>query len=171
MRQFFIEHKDSILGVLAIGVLFLAMCMDEPIVEPQETETEQVTIQWSQETEETESGVTVDDIETVIVTEPSEPKLISLGEFFLTAYCPCTSCSGQWGTQTSTGTTTIEGRTVAVDPTVIPYGTVLIINGHEYIAEDCGGSVKGNHIDIYFESHDVAKEFGEQYAEVYILEE
>lgn len=46
----------------------------------------------------------------------------------------------------------IEGHTIAVDPSVIPPGSVVLINGHEYIAEDIGGAVKGNVIDIYSSS-------------------
>ncbi|MEI3219112.1 MAG: 3D domain-containing protein [Lachnoclostridium sp.] len=41
------------------------------------------------------------------------------------------------------------GRTIAVDASVIPYGSVVVINGHAYVAEDCGGAIKGNKIDIY----------------------
>lgn len=43
----------------------------------------------------------------------------------------------------------IEGHTIAVDPNVIPYGTVVLLDGNEYVAEDCGGAVKGNVIDVY----------------------
>ena len=68
---------------------------------------------------------------------------------------------------TSTGTKPTEGRTIAVDPRVIPYGTVLIINGQEYVAEDCGAWIQGNDIDIYFESHEEADKFGVQYMEVF----
>lgn len=152
------------LGLLAVGFL-LAMKSAEPVPEvAEQMETETEIIQWKQDTEE----VSVEPLEEVTVAEPAEPELVSLSEFKLTAYCSCSSCSGPWGTQTATGTVTTEGRTVAVDPTVIPYGTVLIIDGYgEFIAEDCGSSVKGNHIDIYFESHEVAKEFGIQYAEVF----
>lgn len=99
--------------------------------------------------------------------EPTTESLVNLGEFKLTAYCPCTKCSDHWGTQTSTGATATQGRTIAVDPNAIPYGTVVVINGHEYIAEDCGGSVDGKHIDIFFNSHNEALEFGVQYVEVY----
>lgn len=54
---------------------------------------------------------------------------------------------------TATGTTAKEGRTIAVDPKVIPYGTKVYIDGWGYrIAEDCGGGIKGNHIDIYVDS-------------------
>lgn len=53
---------------------------------------------------------------------------------------------------TSTGVIAEEGKTIAVDPTVIPYGSKVLINGNEYVAEDCGGAIKGNKIDIFVES-------------------
>ena len=92
----------------------------------------------------------------------------SLGEYVLTAYCSCSRCSGGWGSKTATGTKCKEGRTIAVDPKKIPYGSTVVINGHEYVAEDCGGGIKGNHIDIYFNSHQECLEFGRQKAEVFI---
>jgi 3D (Asp-Asp-Asp) domain-containing protein len=95
-------------------------------------------------------------------------ELIHLGRFKLTAYCPCKKCSEGWGNKTATGVRAIEGRTIAVDPRVIPYGSVVVINGKEYVAEDCGGKIKGKKIDIYFESHSVAWKFGVQYADVYL---
>lgn len=100
----------------------------------------------------------------------AQPKLESLGEFTLTAYCGAACCCGQYANGlTATGTTATEGRTIAVDPRVIPYGSKVIINGHEYIAEDCGGAIKGNRIDVYFDSHAAALDFGRQTAEVYIV--
>lgn len=96
-----------------------------------------------------------------------EPKNTYLGEFKLTAYCPCTKCCGKNDGITATGTKATAGRTVAVDPKKIPYGTELIINGNTYIAEDCGGVIKGNIIDIYFDSHKEALNFGVQYADVF----
>lgn len=79
-----------------------------------------------------------------------------------TAYCACENCCGKADGITATGTKATAGRTIAVDPSVIPYGTEVIINGHTYVAEDCGGAVKGNCIDIYFDSHAEALEFGRQ---------
>lgn len=90
-----------------------------------------------------------------------------LGEYTLTAYCGCRHCSGGWGSKTSTGTTCKAGKTIAVDPKVIPYGSIIRINSQEYTAEDCGGGVKGKHIDIYFDSHSEAINFGIQKAKVY----
>lgn len=88
--------------------------------------------------------------------------------FECTAYCSCARCCGKYSPEvtgrvahTATGTIPAEGRTIAVDPRVIPYGTKVVIDGMgTYVAEDCGGGVKGNHIDIYFDTHDAAVAFG-----------
>lgn len=96
----------------------------------------------------------------------------SLGQFKLTAYCPCSKCNGKWaGGITSTGAKAQANHTIAVDPSVIPYGSKVKINDKIYVAEDCGGAIKGNRIDIYFASHDEALDFGVQYAEVFLVVE
>lgn len=87
--------------------------------------------------------------------------------FLLTAYCPCVECSEGYGNMTATGKRAVEGRTIAVDPDVIEYGTTVYIGGVGFrIAEDCGALVKGKHIDIYFDSHSKVDAFGKKYAEV-----
>lgn len=98
-----------------------------------------------------------------------KPKLISMGECKITYYCACSICSGPWGDLTATGTRCEQGRTVAVDPDVIAYGTKLLINGHVYTAEDCGGKVKGDHIDIYLDDHDLTDKLGVSYTDVWIV--
>ena len=90
-----------------------------------------------------------------------------MGTFTATAYCPCYECSEGWGDSTSTGAKAKEGRTIAVDPSVIPYGTTVVINGKEYVAEDCGGAIKGKKIDMYFDSHEETLEWGKQQIEVF----
>lgn len=87
--------------------------------------------------------------------ENSESWDYKLENVKLTAYCPCEECSGQWGTKTKTGTTATEGRTIAVDPDVIPLGSKVKIGDKIYIAEDIGGAVNGKHIDVYFDDHKV----------------
>lgn len=96
-------------------------------------------------------------VETVIITETAAdteseatPALVNLGQFELTAYCPCEKCCGKSDGITATGTKATAGRTIAVDPSVIPYGKEVIIDGHTYVAEDCGGAVKGDKIDVFF---------------------
>lgn len=100
---------------------------------------------------------------------------VSLGNFKLTGYCKCSLCCGKWANNRPNGVVygaigeeLKEGYSIAVDPTVIPYRTEVIINGHTYKAQDCGGAIKGNRIDVYFEDHNDALEFGVQYAEVFV---
>ncbi|WP_394527591.1 3D domain-containing protein [Lacrimispora sp. JR3] len=95
--------------------------------------------------------------------------LRSLGTFRTTAYCPCRQCSGKWGGRTSTGTVATANHTISVDPRVIPYGTRLMIGGVIYTAEDCGGGVKGRHIDIFFNTHGESRNYGSRSAEVYLV--
>lgn len=83
----------------------------------------------------------------------------------LTAYCPCAKCCGKWENGiTASGVIAQEGRTVAVDPKVIPLGAEVEINGAIYIAEDTG--VVGNSVDIFMNSHQAALDFGLQYAAI-----
>ena len=65
--------------------------------------------------------------------------------------------------------TATTNRTIAVDPTVIPYGSKVVINGQVYVAEDWLS--KNNRIDIYMGSHAEALNSGVFDVEVYLLEE
>lgn len=76
---------------------------------------------------------------------------------------------------TATGTLARVGA-IAVDPRMIPYGTRMFIvsNDGQYIygiatAEDCGGSIQGNRIDLYFDTNAECFAFGRRYCTVYIL--
>jgi len=99
----------------------------------------------------------------------SDEKLLSMGECKITYYCSCEECSGKWGTQTSTGNHCEEGRTCAVDPDVIAYGTRVKVGNQVYVAEDCGSHVVGDHIDIYVDDHEVTERLGVQYKTVYLV--
>lgn len=94
-----------------------------------------------------------------------------VGDFTLTAYCPCAICCGQYSNPsnptTASGTTATAGRTIAADTSRFPFGTQLVINGQVYTVEDVGGAIKGNKIDIYFNTHQEAINFGRQSAQVY----
>lgn len=93
------------------------------------------------------------------------------GSFKLTFYCPCTSCSGGWGAGTSSGKRAAEGRTIAVDPRVIPIGSRVYIEGFgDFIAEDVGGAIKGNKIDIFVNSHSRCYALGVKQANVYVMQ-
>ena len=71
---------------------------------------------------------------------------------------------------TATGTVPKWG-TIAVDPSIIPYGTKVYIPqfGQYFIAEDCGGAIKGNKIDIFMNSESECDSWGRRNIEIYIV--
>lgn len=99
-----------------------------------------------------------------------KPKLIYMGIYTSYAYCSCKKCCGKTDGITATGVKAKANHTVAVDPDLIPLGSTLIIDGKEYVAEDVGGSIKGCKVDIYFDSHKEALEYGKRDVEVYVKE-
>lgn len=58
--------------------------------------------------------------------------------------------------------------TVAADPEVIPLGSSIVIEGTVYHVEDVGQAIKGKSVDIFFASHEEAKNFGRQKLSVYL---
>lgn len=107
----------------------------------------------------------------------------SFVEMVATAYCSCEKCCGVWATKrpkdengnqivyTASGTVAKQGRTVAADPSIYPYGTIFEIDGQEYVVEDCGGSIKGEkRTDVYFENHSDAIKFGKRTVKVVVKE-
>lgn len=94
----------------------------------------------------------------------------SLGNYRLSFYCPCAECNGVAGANTASGTVPEEGRTIAVDSSVIPLGSRVYIDGYGvFIAEDTGGAIKGSRIDVHVSSHTRAYELGIKYADVYLI--
>lgn len=93
----------------------------------------------------------------------SKPKSewVSLGTFV------CTYYGMDITNATSTGSTPIIGRTIGVDPNVIPYHSEVMIDGNVYVAEDTG-NYSGNRIDILCESEAYASELGVLTTEVFI---
>lgn len=87
-----------------------------------------------------------------------------------TAYCGCSQCCGKSDCITASGTVATEGRTIAADTDIFPFGSRLRINGIDYIVEDTGSSIKGNRLDIYFTSHTAALDFGVQTVTVEVME-
>ena len=59
---------------------------------------------------------------------------------------------------------------VSVDPSVIPLGTEVYVEGYGYaVADDTGGDIVGNRIDVAMDSYDEAIQFGRRTVKVYIL--
>lgn len=131
-------------------------------------------------------SVIVRPLDYTVTSEPQaeppeiEDEYISLGTFRITAYCGCAECCGKYGKNrpideygntivtTASGKRAVQGVTVAADRTMFPFGTKLYIEGKEFEVQDVGGSINGNEVDIYFENHQDALNFGVQYMEVFI---
>lgn len=93
-----------------------------------------------------------------------------------TAYDASPASNGQWAGITALGTKLRPG-VVAVDRNVIPLGTKLYIESTDgwpsygvAVAEDVGGAIKGNRIDLFFESSSTVRSFGRRNVKVYVLD-
>lgn len=106
-------------------------------------------------------------------------KATKLEDVKLTAYCICEKCCGKSPDHPAYGITA-SGRkarpdvSVAVDPSIIPLGSDVLIDYGDgklqyYVADDKGGAIKGDRIDVCKESHQAAVEFGVKYATVYFV--
>ncbi|MEE9605764.1 MAG: 3D domain-containing protein [Candidatus Scalindua sp.] len=108
------------------------------------------------------------------VLNPFSATNLRAAVFTATAYCSCVKCcnknpSDKWYGVTATGKVAQWG-TVAVDRRIIKLGSRLRIEGFPnttFRAEDVGGAIKGNHIDIWFPSHKEALNFGVKKMAVY----
>lgn len=86
------------------------------------------------------------------------------------AYAMRASAYTHTGNNTATGTKPKAGFSVAVDPSVIPLGSLLYVDGYGYCkAEDTGGAIKGNRIDLFFDSESECVDWGVRTVRVYVL--
>lgn len=187
------KNKFNITSIVILLFLFFVVgiivgfCMKQPVqaantttlTETTDSVTENTSVAESTTEESTTEAttiyiapVTTTEVELTTVKFEDIPELTELGTFKLTAYCICQECCGkspdhpEYGI-TASGTRATPGRSVAVDTSVIPFGTKLYINGNTYIAEDTGKLVKGNVVDICFDNHREAELFGYKYAKVF----
>ncbi len=103
--------------------------------------------------------------------EPEEPDWI---EYVVTAYCGCRECVGNWYTEgytlTASGWGAQAGVTIAADESY-PFGTVLYLEGlGERVVMDRGNAIVGNHLDLYFDTHEEACEWGMRTVRGYVVE-
>ena len=101
-------------------------------------------------------------------TEPEETAVPgrSYGTFKISAYCGCEACSGGH-LYTYSGAVPKEDHTISADLDQFPLGTKLLIDGIIYTVEDKGSGVVENHLDIYFDTHEEALDYGLQKVEVF----
>lgn len=94
----------------------------------------------------------------------------------ITHYDVCSKCCGKVDGITASGVRATPYSTVAVDPTMIPLGSILLVDYGDgaglcrYRAEDTGAAVKGSHIDLCVGSHAEALQLCRRTATVYWLE-
>lgn len=129
------------------------------------------------------NSITSTESETQVIYEHDGIKYIkgeNMGSFALTGYCACKKCTNGSGI-TASGKPVRENHTVSADKTLLPLGTVIILENAKgkdgtiydgvYVVEDIGGGVKNKHIDIYRPTHDLAAlvtYYGRAYGDVYI---
>ena len=99
---------------------------------------------------------------TIIIQDDTIPNDY-IGEFEITFYT-------HTGNNTSTGVYPKINRTIAVDPAIIPYNTILYVKGYGiYIAEDSGAHIKGKRLDIFLDNKEECIKNGRIKSDVYIL--
>lgn len=111
---------------------------------------------------------------------PPAGRRMTQGKMLTTGYCPCRECcdwhrnwrgvpvydAGPLKGQRKTVGMTASGKkarngTIAADPALFPFGTIMYVEGYGYgRVEDRGGAIKGNHIDLFFETHREAQQWG-----------
>jgi len=90
----------------------------------------------------------------------------------VSAYCSCPLCCGKSDGITKSGKRAQANHTVAVDPTVIPLGSAVYLEGlGTFIAEDVGGAIKGNRVDLFMNEHRQAIIFGVKTLKAHLLRE
>lgn len=108
------------------------------------------------------------------VSRGSLTREIYIGTFKISAYCPNSCCNGNYAGVTASGHEMIPYKTVAVDPNVIPLGTKLkiVCNDKTFyvVANDTGGAIRGNKLDLSIDTHQNAINWGVPYGEVWIVQ-
>ena len=195
-NDFSIIEKPVVLAMVEPAPVVQDIPETEPVVEVVEEKKEEPKVETTKKTEEKKKVASVTSRGNVRtswgpdvykkeegVLEASDGTLIEYEgvlQLEATAYCACYECCGKWpGNKwygiTATGTKAKVG-TIAVDPRVIPLGTTVYVKGSYKdigvcYAEDTGGAIKGNIIDVYMEGTlQQLLQFGRRNMRVYILE-
>lgn len=163
-----------VLAAFGVGGFALGLVMGRAVTTARDAESDTTTSAVCETTVETATTETYSEVEYEQTTSP-EPEWV---DFIATAYCPCEKCCGVWATMReldengepiiygASGITLQEGVSVAAD-TTYPMGTKLEIEGMgTFIVHDRGGAIKGNRLDVYFDNHNDALEFGVQHVKV-----
>lgn len=158
----------SIIVLVAAILVVNADAEDTETIDPPVVATAaETTVKASEESEELEN----ERIEAALLARAH-----AIEDVTVTHYDCCVECCGKDDGITASGVLATPGVTVAVDPNVIPLGSDVMVDYgdgeiHYYRADDTGGAVKGNHIDLCVATHEEALQLGRQTATVYWCEE
>jgi len=105
--------------------------------------------------------------ESIVVTEMSSPEFYT-ERFKVTAYCPCSKCCGRFADGITASGYKIElGDKFVAAPKAFPFGTVMFIDGYGNVeVKDRGGAIKDGRLDVYFDTHQEALNWGIKYLNV-----
>lgn len=148
--------KSKVFYIVCAIVLLLCLCSvkDENPVIKEYSFTTSLTTDKTNYLDETVIQELITEEATEVVEYTTEETTIeygvNIGEFTITVYTPYCD-NGRWGYGTATNTTSQHLKTCAVDPSVIPLGSTIEVNGLVLKAVDTGSAVKGNKIDIFYD--------------------
>lgn len=91
-----------------------------------------------------------------------------LGTYKATAYCNCSRCSSSGTDLTASGVLPKAKHTISANLREFGFGTKLLIDGIVYTVEDTGSFGPGA-VDIYFDTHQQALNYGVHYVDVYLV--
>ena len=159
------KHNKMLLVIFAILFAFTAWFIHEKALEAGNVKDHQNAVSSSEVRKITKKTKKKKQKKKHAKKEKKKRK-ITMGKFKLTAYCPCHECSEGWGRKTHSGAYAQSDHTVAADLSVLNLGDWITINGKPYKVEDSGGGVVGDHIDVFFDTHEEVEEFGVRYGNV-----
>ncbi|MDX8047524.1 ubiquitin-like domain-containing protein [Gracilibacillus sp. S3-1-1] len=154
--------KESQEKVVAVGT---------KVEQPKQTATPAASNEQSSKSSNT-NNTAKSEPKTETVSRGSEEKEGKTLYMKATAYnWDCASCDGRGLTATGYDLKNNPEGVVAVDPSVIPLGSKVWVEGYGYaIARDTGGNIKGNKIDLHMSSQQKAQNYGTKTVQVKIIE-
>ena len=165
---------SAILARTPKQISYLRVLLYDGTAEVQETTSRAKSIKWNGMKSRWADTRSYEDSVLLVYTRIKENKKT----MNVSAYCPCEKCCGEFSDGvTASGHKIQVGDKLIAAPQSYPFGTKMYVPGYgEAIVEDRGGAIKEvntpsgviTHLDVYFDSHQAALNFGRQELEVII---